>query len=100
MKKMNLILIILFASVIGFTTGIVLNDKAGSFAAADDDIGIQVNQEQAFKECFAVSLWMVAGRKLSEDYAPQKTVIIPTGWTPIGGSGRGQGNEGAMILCR
>lgn len=100
MKKMNLILILLFASALGFTMGIVLNDKAGSFASANDNMSMQVNQELAFKECFAVSLWMVAGRNLSESYAPQKTVKIPTGWTPIGGSARGQGNEGAMILCR
>lgn len=61
-----------------------------------------------FHECVAVTLWWIRGAALNNGALPEKTVRIPDGWVPVGGttltskrefSGR-TGSQPVMVLCR
>jgi hypothetical protein len=50
-----------------------------------------------WRECFAASLWDNDGAAMaSPDFRP-RTVVVPPGWVPLGGS---RGQSPGLVLCR
>ena len=99
-KKRSMMIIILVA-VVSCMVGLLLaNQITPSAIAQTGTFSAPAFAEPQYSECFAVTLWLHTGRALNKGALPKKMIRIPVGWTPIGGSGRGQTNEGVMILCR
>lgn len=48
-------------------------------------------------ECFASTLWWEEGKKVNEGTVP-KTVFIPAGYQPVGGTNLGP--NPAVVLCK
>ena len=57
---------------------------------------------RAFTECVAASLYDIRGKDLNDGQSPGKTVKLPVGWSPVGGTvvGAGTATTPAVVLCR
>lgn len=50
-----------------------------------------------WRECFAASLWNNDGAALGSPGFRPRTVVVPPGWVPVGGTGWSHDN---VLLCR
>lgn len=82
--------------VLAISTGVL-----GTLLAQSQSAEAQMGSRQ-FSECFSATLYGFDGAALPAGppgWRPPRTVLVPVGWTPVGGLGP-QGNHGAVVLCR
>jgi hypothetical protein len=53
-----------------------------------------------WRECFAASLWDNNGAAMASPEFRPRTVAVPPGWVPVGGTSGSRGSGASAVICR
>ena len=76
----------------------VLGCATASVVSSSMAVAAQPSSPGQFAECFGATVYLAKGGNLNAAYVPDKTVLVPTGWTVVGGGSAGPGGP-MMVLC-